>query len=225
MLNTQIRQVIQQFRDTLPPELSAKIEQGAGEISALDIVERALKPGQAAPEFSLSNQRGDTRSLRHYLEQGKLVLTFYRGAWCPYCNLQLKAYSERLEEIRQSGASLVAVTPERPDALQTLKADGVSEDVLGMIFTRIPFDVLHDQGSRLTEAFGLAFELPQAHRELLQAMNIDVEKLTGDSRYVFPDPATYVINTDGRIGWAFVPNNYRKRAEVDDILRALQSTH
>lgn len=223
MLNTQIRKVIHQFREALPAELSAKIEQGAGEISALDIVERALKSGQKLPRFELANQDGERRVLHEYLDKEKLVLTFYRGVWCPYCNLQLKEYSEHLSEIQNAGATLVAVSPETPDALEVLKADDVPESVTDMAVTDVPFDVLHDEGGRLAEAFGLQFELPMSHRELLQAMNIDLEKLTGNNQFTFPDPATYVIDTTGIITWAFIPNNYRKRAEVDDILRAIES--
>lgn len=90
MLNQKIRATIAQFRQVLPAELSALIEQGAGEISALDFIERARKVGEAAPDFALPNQRGEQKRLADYLARGPLVLTFYRGVWCPYCNLQLK---------------------------------------------------------------------------------------------------------------------------------------
>ena len=221
MLNQQIRDTIQQFREALPDEIAAKIEQGAGEISVLDIVGKALKPGQTVPVFTLSNQNGEPRNLAEYLEQGPLVLTFYRGLWCPFCNLQLKAYNDRLAEIEATGARLVAVTPEKPDALQILKDGGAPEDFTDMAVEETDFDILYDEGGHLSEAFGLQFTLPKVHQDLLQTFNIDVEALTGNNRYAFPDPATYVIDSNGKITWAFVPNNYRKRAEVDDILEAL----
>ncbi|MEM9630962.1 MAG: peroxiredoxin-like family protein [Pseudomonadota bacterium] len=222
MLNQQIRDTIQQFRDNLPAELAAKIEQGAGEISALDIIGKALNVGNSVPDFSLSNQTGEQRNLANYLQQGPLVLTFYRGLWCPFCNLQLKAYDERLAEIEATGATLVAVTPEQPDALRILKDGGAPEDFTDMAIENPDFDVLFDKDGDLSEKFGLQFILPKVHQDLLQSFNIDVEELTGNNRYAFPDPATYVIDRDGQITWAFVPNNYRKRAEVDDILAALK---
>lgn len=222
MLNQQIREVIQQFRGALPAEMSALIEQGAGEISALDIVENALKPGSAVPDFALDNQHGVGKALAGYLGEGPLVLTFYRGVWCPYCNLQLKAYSDRLSEIEDAGATLVAVSPEKPNALELLQQSEAPKEVMEMAFTNVPFDVLFDDGNSLGKAFGLQFELPESHQQLLKAFNVDLEALTGNDQFVFPDPATYVVGADGLIKWAFVPNNYRKRAEVDDILNALK---
>lgn len=223
MLNQRIRDTIQKFRGQLPPDLTALIEQGAGEISALDIIERALKPGDTAPAFSLKNQNGEQQSLSGYLAQGPVVLTFYRGAWCPFCNLQLKEYNDRLDEITGAGATLVAITPEKPGAVDILADSGVRQDVIDMAVGNVGFDVLHDAGNRVAETFGLVFDLPESHRQLLKMLQVDVEKLNGDDSYTFPDPATYVIDTSGLITWAFVPNNYRKRAEVDQILDALRT--
>ncbi len=223
MLNQRIRDTIQKFRGQLPPDLTALIEQGAGEISALDIIERALKPGDKAPAFSLKNQNGGQQRLSGYLAQGPVVLTFYRGAWCPFCNLQLKEYNDRLNEITGAGATLIAITPEKPGAVDILAESGVRQDVIDMAVGNVGFDVLHDAGNRVAETFGLVFDLPESHRQLLKMLQVDVEKLNGDTSYTFPDPATYVIDTSGLITWAFVPNNYRKRAEVDQILDALRT--
>lgn len=223
MLNQRIRDTIQKFRGQLPPDLTALIEQGAGEISALDIIERALKPGDKAPAFSLKNQTGEQKTLSEYLAQGPVVLTFYRGAWCPFCNLQLKEYNDRLDEITGAGATLIAITPEKPGAVDILADSGVRQDVIDMAVGNVRFDVLHDAGNRVAETFGLVFDLPESHRQLLKMLQVDVEKLNGDTSYTFPDPATYVIDTSGLITWAFVPNNYRKRAEVDQILDALRT--
>lgn len=223
MLNQKIRETIQQFREMLPAELSALIEQGAGEISALDIVEQAKNIGDLIDDFKLNNQRGETRALQDYLADGPLVLTFYRGVWCPYCNLQLKAYSERLTEIRDMAANLVAITPEHPDAIEILESSGAAPEIVDMAVKEVAFDVLHDVDNRVASAFGLVFTLPASHQQLLTAFGVDLERLTGGSSFTFPDPATYVVKPDGEIAWAFVPNNYRKRAEVDHILRAIRN--
>lgn len=223
MLNQKIRKTIQEFREGLPPELSALIEQGAGEISALDIVERALRPGDKIPDLALKNQNGEERRLSGYLADGPLVLTFYRGVWCPYCNLQLKEYNDRLNDIKAAGATLVAVTPEKPDAFDILAKSGAPQDVVDMAVKSVEFDILHDAGNSVAEAFGLVFELPESHRSLLASLQVDIEALNGDSSFTFPDPATYVFDKSGKITWAFVPNNYRKRAEVEDILRAIRT--
>lgn len=223
MLNQQIRDVIKQLRDTLPAELNNLLEQGAGEISALDIVECAKKEGDIFPSFSLNDQQGLNKNLIDYLKKGPLIVTFYRGVWCPYCNLQLKAYGERLDELQKTGATLIAITPEKPNSIELFQKSNAPEDVINMAVKEVSFDVLFDEDSKFSEKVGLTFELPEAHQSLLQTMGIDLEKVTGNSVFTFPDPATYIIDTSGKIHWAFVPNNYRKRAEVDQILKALQT--
>jgi peroxiredoxin len=222
MLNQKIRATIEQIRDSMPPDISALIEQGAGEISALDISERALRPGDVIPDFTLLNQKGQAKSAKDYLARGPLVVTFYRGAWCPYCNLQVKEYSDQLDRIEAAGGTLIALTPEKPDAFDTLSKACVAQDFLDMVPRDVPFDVLQDEGNTVAEAFGLVFDLPESHRRLLEQLNIDLEAVNGERSYTFPDPATYVIAPSGEITWAFVPNNYRKRAEVADIVEAIE---
>ena len=221
-LNQQIRDTIQMFREALPQEVGALIEQGAGEISALDIVENALKKGDEAPAFDLKKYGGGTGTLAGYLEEGPLVVTFYRGVWCPYCNLQLKEYEDRLSEITALGANLVAITPEKPGALETLAANGAPQEVIDGAVSSVSFDVLHDADNEIAKQFGLVFDLPDAHRTVLEQTGVDLLAMTGNDNFALADPATYVITPDGKIFWAFIPNNYRKRAEVDDIKRALR---
>ena len=201
----------------------AKVEQGAGEISALDIVENAKAAGDTAPDFDLAKYGGGRGSLDGYLAKGPLVLTFYRGVWCPYCNLQLKEYDDRLSEITDLGATLVAVTPEKPNAYDILKEAGVQEEILAEAATNVGFDVLYDEGNTLARDLGIIFELPKTHQNVLTDIGIDIEVLTGNTTFGFADPATYVIGQDKKIVKAFVPNNYRKRCEVDMITAALKS--
>lgn len=222
MLNTQICDTAQQLSGNLPSKIAALIKQGAKEISSMDIIKRyTLRKGSTAPSFKLTNQYGESKELDTYLKQGPVVLTFYSGVWCPYCNLQLKAYRDRLDEITGAGATLVAITPEKPGALSTLVVSGAAKELVDMVTTNIKFDVLYDKSSQLAKRFGLQFELADSHKQLLQSFNVDIERLTGTDSCIFPDPATYVIDTDGTVNWDFVPNSYRKQAEVDDILEAI----
>lgn len=223
MLNQQIQETILQVRSSLPKELNVLIEQGAGEISALDILERAKQTGDTMPSFKLLNQNKVPVSLEQLLNMGPLVITFYRGIWCPYCNLQLKVYADHIADIEATGATLIAISPEKPDALALLKESGISSELTTRIIEDTPFDILRDESNALATAMGLVFELPDSHQQLLRRLGVDLETLTGDSSFTFPDPATYVIKPSGEIAWAFVPNNYRKRAEVDQILTALKS--
>lgn len=222
-LNKEIQHTIQILREKLPENLNTLIEKGAGEISALQIVENALKSGDKAPEFILENYDGKERSLKDYLDLGPLVLTFYRGLWCPYCNLQLAAYNARLDDIKRAGANMVAVSAEGPDGVEVVLRSNIPQEAKDTIFTTPAFDVLHDKKSELGKAYGLTFELPDSHKELMNIMNVDIEKANENNSYTFSDPATYIIDTDGIIKWDFVPNNYRKRAEVDVIIEKLRS--
>jgi peroxiredoxin len=221
-LNTQIQALIKNFRENLPPELAALVEQGAGEISGLAIVENALNVGDKAPDFTLKDYKGEEHSMQDYLRQGPLVLTFYRGLWCPYCNLQLAAYNARLTDIKAAGGTLVAVSPESAKGYEVVQNSEMPQEAKETVIAAPDFDVLYDAGAALAKQYGLTFTLPEAHKKLLDMMKVDIEKANGDDTYTFADPATYIIDTDGIIKWAFVPNNYRKRAEPDAIIEQLK---
>lgn len=220
-LKDEIQDLVQAFRTSFPPELNALVERGAGEISAMPIVENALKAGDQAPDFSLRNHDGEMRSLSDYLKAGPLVLTFYRGLWCPYCNLQLNAYNKGYADIKALGANLVAISSEGPDGAEAIKDSNLPQETKDTIISAPDFDVLYDANTEVAKRFGVAFVLPEAHQELLHTFNVNVEKANGDNTYAFADPATYIIGQDGVIAWAYIPNNYRKRAEVSEILKQL----
>ncbi|WP_159731756.1 peroxiredoxin-like family protein [Methylosinus sp. Ce-a6] len=189
-LDLQIQSLIQTFRSTLPPELNALIELGAGEISALPIVENALKAGDRAPDFALQNYTGATRSLADYLKAGPLVVTFYRGLWCPYCNLQLAAYNARHADLLALGANLVAISSEGPDGLELLNASDIPRESRETVISAPAFDMLHDASASVAKQFGVAFTLPEPHRKLLELFKVNIEKANGDDTYAFADPAT-----------------------------------
>ena len=221
MLNKQIQEVIHSLRGSLPANLSALIEEGAGEISALDIAGQALDVGDQIPDFSLNNYNGEDISIADYLRLGPVVLTFYRGVWCPYCNLQLAEYNRHLAEIRLMGADLIAISPQSADAEDVFRKSDAPEEAKSSITGDLDFTVLQDPGNRVAAKFGLVFDLPKAHLKLFDLMNLDLEAVNGDSTFAVPDPATFIISQNSKIHWRFVPNNYRKRAEIADIISAL----
>jgi peroxiredoxin len=220
-LNVEIQNLVKAFRTSFPPEINTLVETGAGEISAMPIVENALKAGDKAPDFTLKNHSGEMRSLSDYLKNGALVLTFYRGLWCPYCNLQLNAYNKGYADIRALGANLVAISSEGPEGAEAIKDSNLPQETKDTIISAPDYDVLHDANTSVARQFGVAFVLPESHQELLHTFNVNIEKANGDSTYAFADPATYIIGQDGVIAWAYIPNNYRKRAEVSEILKQL----
>ena len=140
-----------------------------------------------------------------------LVLNFYRGGWCPYCNLELHALQQALADIRASGADLVAISPELPDKAMDTQARHALE-----------FEVLSDVGNHVSEAFGLTFELPEQLRPIYTSIGIDIPAFNGDDSFVLPVPASYVVDSDGIIRHHFVNVDYTRRLEPDDLLQVLR---
>jgi peroxiredoxin len=144
--------------------------------------------------------------------KGPLVLTFYRGGWCPYCNVALKAFADLHAEFAALGASVVAITPELPE-----KAEATSGK------TEIPFPIAIDAGNAFARSLGLVFSLPVDLRPLFRQIGIDLEQWNGDDTHELPIPATYLIDRAGVIRWAFVEADFTKRADPTDVLAALRT--
>ena len=182
------------------------------ELVRAGVAERAVRIGQPAPAFTLPNAMGREVSLHATLGRGPVVLSFYRGGWCPYCNVELRALQGELPRIRASGAQLIAVSPQTPDhSLNTAAKHNLS------------FEVLSDLGNRIARAYGLVFTLPEALRPLYRSWGIDLREWNGDDSHELPVPATYVIDQEGMVRAAYVNVDYTQRLEPADILAALRS--
>jgi peroxiredoxin len=195
-----------------PAEQLALMEQATRDLIASGIAERALKVGDMAPDFALPDVAGRTVSLRETLARGPVVLSFYRGGWCPYCNLELRAYQRLLPEITARGASFVAVSPQTPDrSLSTAEKNALA------------FPVLSDVGLHAASRFGIAFTLPPDLQALYAAFGNDLSVVNGDGTWRLPIPATYVIAADGRIVLAGIDPDYRNRLDPEQVLAALRT--
>lgn len=199
------------FLSQVPEEIQQLMRSAASRLEESGAALRAVKAGERAPEFALQNAHGRTVSSRELLDRGPVVLSFYRGNWCPYCNLELKALQERVAEIESLGASLVAVSPQTPDAT----TDTATRN-------RLTFEVLSDTGNELAKSFGLDFELAEELRPIYKNWGADLEKLNGDPPFSLPMAATYVIGTDGTIIESFVDTDYTERMEPQAVIDALQ---
>ena len=174
---------------------------------------RALKAGDRFPALSLTDQLGRPVDLATLAAAGALVVTFYRGGWCPYCNLELRAYQKALAEIERLGARLIAVTPETPDnALSTSEKN------------ELAFSVLSDDRGRLADALGIRFELSEAVKAYFVKAGHDLPARNGDDRWSLPTPATYVVEKGGRIALAFVDPDYRNRLDPSEAIAALSQS-
>ncbi len=207
-----VRKELEEFREksskTAPPDRLRIYEQGIEEVRKSGVTEKALKVGDRAPDFELPDARGKKVKLSDLIARGPVVVTWYRGGWCPYCNIALRGFHKRLPEIRAEGASLVAISPETPDnSLSTAEKD------------HLEFEVLSDSGNKVAHAYGVAYKIPRVIAEQSKAR---LAKHNGDDSGTLPLGVTYVIDREGIIRYAFVDSDYRKRAEPSDVLAALR---
>jgi peroxiredoxin len=160
----------------------------------------------------LPDVRGGQGQLADFLAHGPVVLSFYRGGWCPFCNLEFKALADILPAINAAGATLVGISPERPEVGQQTVADHGLE-----------FEVLSDVGNLVIRDYGLLMRVDEQMRPHYRQWGIDLFAANGDESYELPVPATYVIDRDGVIRAAHVDRDYTSRMEPADILAALDS--
>jgi peroxiredoxin len=180
-------------------------------VSEAKIAEQALGVGELVPVFSLPSITGATVDSRELLSRGPLVISFYRGGWCPYCNIELRALQGRLPEIEALGASLVAISPELPDRAAMNAGSNA-----------LTFPVLVDQDNRVARRFRLTHEIaPEVVRYQLGNGN-DVAAYNGTDTAEVPLPATYVVGVGGIVEYAFVEADYTRRADPDVFLDVLR---
>jgi peroxiredoxin len=180
-------------------------------VSAIAAVPGALTVGDRAPNFELSSDRGGTVELNDLLDDGPVVLTFYRGEWCPYCNQSLAELQEALPQIKELGAQIVAISP------QTIASSSSTRGKGGLDYV-----VLSDPGNRVASEFGVAFQLPdQLLSRYKNSFNIDLSEYNDDADTSLPLRTLYVIDQDREIRYAFVTDDHSKKARARDVIDTL----
>ncbi len=169
-----------------------------------------LKIGEKAPNFMLKNQLGETVELKKVLAEKKAVLVFYRGAWCPYCNLQLEAYQNILNEIKTMNGTLIAVHPQTQEAGMKLFEK-----------LNLDFEVLSDPELIAINAYGLKISLPEELKEAYRSIGLDLSHLNANHNWELPVTATFIIDRQGMICHAYTDVDYKHRMEPKDILSVL----
>ena len=203
----------QERRAKRPAELQAVMDQATAELAASGMADGFLQVGDAAPDFVLPDALGNAVTLADLRAQGPVVLSFYRGAWCPYCNLELQLLQQALPDIRALGATLVAISPQTPDNSLTLaEKHGLA------------FPVLSDAGNAVARRFGLVFTVPESLRAVYDKLGIDIAAHNGDGSFELPVPGTYVVGRDGTIAFAYANVDYTRRVATAEILEALRNS-
>jgi peroxiredoxin len=195
-----------------PEAIGSRIVAGANAIAASGTA-NGLPVGATAPDFTLPDALGKPETLSHLLKDGPVVVTFYRGEWCPYCNVQLRALQTALREFQELGASLVAISPQAPDHSLSLTEKHA-----------LTFAVLSDADQAVIGAYHVQFTLAGDLEDLqVNVWHNDPRDHNADHTRALPVPATFVIDQSGVVRWAFVSADWRVRAEPADIAAALRS--
>lgn len=195
----------------VPPAVIRTMHRATAELIASGAAGRALKAGDQAPAFTLETHEGKPVSLRDLLARGPLVLSFYRGVWCPYCNMELQALEAALPDFTALGASLAAISPQTPvNSRKSVRQNGLS------------FPILADKGNEVAASFGLRFALPDDLIALYRSLKNDLPAVNGDPSWTLPMPARFVIGQDGIILYAEVNPDYTRRPEPEAMLPALR---
>jgi len=210
-LQRQLRTIRQQAQTGSPAGVREANERLVAGLKARGIEAQAVRAGMVAPDFALPDALGRTVSLAEALARGPVVLSFYRGRWCPYCCAELRALQFVLPQLKALGALLIAVSPELPD-----------NSLTALEKTVLDYSIASDLGLAVARAYGLVFRLPGDLHDALLAAGLDLTRRNGGDGWELPIPATYVIAQSGLIRFAFVDADFSHRFEPQEIVTLLR---
>jgi peroxiredoxin len=210
-LTEQLRATAEASKAQTPAEPQAVMDKAMQTIKDSGMVGKALKKGDTMPDFTLPGADGKPVSSKQLREKNNLIVTFYRGGWCPFCSLQLRDLQKHLLDIQMAGGHVVAISPQTPDgSLSTTQKQGLG------------FDVLSDSGNKTAKTFGVSYQLPPDLVALYKQFGLDLAQINGSKEWELPLAATYVVNKKGKVVYAFVDADYTKRAETLDVIQAVK---
>jgi peroxiredoxin len=196
----------------VPRSVIETMHRSTAELIGSGAATRARKAGDMAPSFSLKDPEGNVVNSEDLLKRGPLVVSFYRGVWCPYCNMDLQALEAAKPEFDKYGASLVAISPQTaPNSRKSVRQNNLT------------FPLLSDVKGKVSAAFGLRFNLPDYLIELYKGLKNDLPTFNDDSSWTLPMPARYVIGQDRTILYSEVNPDYTRRPEPEDMIPVLQT--
>ena len=201
---------LRQSRETA--EIKAAYDEFLERLDAGQVAAEACKPGDRMPGFLLPNAEGRLVESGELLARGPLVVTFFRGGWCPYCSATLEALEAVLPELSRTGGTLVAMTPETGGRALAMKHDH-----------GLHYEVLVDVDLAIAMAFGIVFRTPPLYVELLRHRGIDLAERSGNPAWLLPVPAAFVVGQDGIVLRSWVNVDFTQRAEPTEILKALSA--
>ena len=209
-LATQIQQFNIELAAQVPQEVLEAFGKSIEDLKTKNIEEKSIKIGETIPNFSLKNAKNEVVNSSDILKNGKMIIAFYRGSWCPYCNLELKALQEKISEFKEKNATLVAISPQSPDNSLTVIEKH-----------HLTFEVLTDKDNVFAKQLGIVFELQDFVLPYYHALGIDLSSFNENTNNSLPIPAVFVVNESSKIIYKFADANYMNRVDIDELLKTL----
>ena len=209
-LATQIQQFNIKLAAQVPQEVLEAFGKSIEDLKTKNIEEKSIKIGETIPNFSLKNAKNEVVNSSDILKNGKMIIAFYRGSWCPYCNLELKALQEKISEFKEKNATLVAISPQSPDNSLTVIEKH-----------HLTFEVLTDKDNVFAKQLGIVFELQDFVLPYYHALGIDLSSFNENTNNSLPIPAVFVVNESSKIIYKFADANYMNRIDIDELLKTL----
>ncbi len=210
-LQEQIDRFVALGAEYVPEEMAKQVNSHIEQLIKSSAAEFALKEDEQAPDFTLPDALGQPVTLSQLLTQGPVIIIFYRGQWCPYCNLELRAYQKALPQFQELGATLVAISPQTPDhSLSTMEKQGLA------------FAVLSDRSNQVAREYGLVFKLDEAARALHAQLGADLPAYNGDDSWELPMTGTFLVDQSRRVRLASVDPNFFHRLDPSFVIVRLK---
>ncbi|OCA75252.1 peroxiredoxin-like family protein [Chryseobacterium arthrosphaerae] len=209
-LAKQIEQLNQELSSQLPQEVINAFGKSVDDLKTKNMEDRCIQPGEKMPEFILPNATGKMIDSNDILKKGKMILAFYRGSWCPYCNLELKFLQDNLSRIKDKNAVLIAVSPQTPDHSLSM----AEKNKLG-------FEVLSDQNNDFAKKLGIVFQLQDFVLPYYRNLGINLSEFNNNDENLLPVPAVFVVDQDRRVIFKYLDVNYMNRVDVEELIQAL----
>ncbi|WP_106914663.1 peroxiredoxin-like family protein [Chryseobacterium aurantiacum] len=209
-LAMQIEQLNREFSSQLPNEIVETFGQSIEDLKNKKIEEHSIQIGEEIPEFSLLNPRGEIINSMEISKNRKMILAFYRGSWCPYCNLELKFLQDNLSRIKDKNTVLIAISPQNIDHSFNMTEKNSLE-----------FEVLTDTDNHFAEKLGIVFQLQDFVLPYYQSLGIDLSDYNKNTNHKLPVPAVFVVDENKVVTYKFLDVNYMNRVDVEELISAL----
>lgn len=209
-LEQQIALLNENLAKQLPTEVLEVFGKSIEELKTKNMEESSMSIGERFPDFGLTNTNNEIVELKEFLKNGKVIVAFFRGSWCPYCNLELKALQDNLRQITARKATLVIISPQIADYSEELKDN-----------YQLNFEVLMDKDNALAKQLGISFGLQEYVISTYGSLGIELSKYNENDNNELPVPAVFVIDTNGCITYKFVDTNYMNRIDIQELIEQL----